>query len=698
MDPRYVVKWKYEKKPNRDRPDVTIERSKITLGSRPLSDVYVPDRLVPKEALEFTFDGRRLEVDVKGPLSGVFVNGAPVTGRGPVPNGGAVQVGPCLIEVAIDAPGSLCTLTVGEKYLTATVGALAKKAPQPFALEDAGPQEHRWGKSPVLRTANWIAVLAGLLLVAAYPFVRDTDFVNRGDLFHAHAIGSEKGPKDCAACHAPFSSSYGPQCAKCHEAYDSEKHHPYAKAADFSCSECHFEHRGATADIMPSLERTSSGWPRTCESCHSGQDVTKRVADAVVAPDLASRARDRTEAAVARPLQVDGFAHRDHRVAKPVRASLAGGAARPQGDVPIPCSKCHEARASKDVPGATADADFGLVKYAKCLECHAEWRVDVHGREQGGVHCFQCHVKADDPAKITKDIRTTDVVRSGSLYELVPRKHDFTKDDCRACHVDAKTAAAAVKPTVQAFRHDHHLRTVKPEKGGALALAATCVECHKGVAESASLAGLGTSLPAATLDGCTDCHTEGAPKPVAPKDAAAPRRIVDMFHSVHTVEPGTSGAAVRRLAGSDTLAGGCLSCHVPAVGTEPMKLKDGAADCTACHKGHESLGSGKCALCHLDRAAPENIDPRTKAVVYRRNEAGIFDPAKSTTKSAQPVKGFRHFVGGHAKDAQDATGAGCAKCHDAAAVDQALRVRDVAWPGPTDRGCVECHVGARYHR
>jgi hypothetical protein len=170
-----------------------------------------------------------------------------------------------------------------------------------------------------------------------------------------------------------------------------------------------------------------------------------------------------------------------------------------------------------------------------------------------------------------------------------------------------------------------------------------------------------------------------------------------MFHSVHTVEPGTSGSSPRALANRDTIAKGCLSCHVPSAGAAPMSLREGVADCTACHAGHESLGGGKCVLCHVDRQAPQNKDARGMTL-YRRNEAGIFAREKAVTKTSAPVRGFEHFSRGHAADSSDPTGAACAKCHEKDAVNMASRVLDVAWPGATEKACLECHVRERYHR
>lgn len=702
MTPRFVIQYRMEKKANRDRPEQTIERGRILVGARPISDVYVPDRLVPQEAFELAFDGRRLEIAVKGRIAGVFVDGVPVEGTGLVAHGAAIQCGACLVEVSIDETEHVCRLVVGERYLTAAVAALAKKAPAPFTLEESGPQEQRWGRSPVLRTWSWIAAFAGIACLAAFPFVRDTEAVNRGTLSKGHAIGSAYGPSDCSGCHAPFASDYGPRCTVCHEDYDADRHHPYARVAEFACAECHSEHRGADANLLPPMDAGASGWPRACERCHADQDRVEKERGAGAASDVAAKSRDRLLDPVERWLQVDGFSHADHRIAKEGRASLCVVPSQPRGDVPVPCAKCHERRvetgatAGPDEGGATAataTADFALVAYETCLGCHAEWRVDAHGRDGDGVHCFQCHTKTSDVAAIGRAIRTADVAATGSLYELTPRRHDFAKDDCRACHVESKAAAARTEPVRMAFRHDHHVRTVAPERGGELALAASCVPCHAGVAESASLAGLGATLPVAGLDACGTCHTEGAPTPVP---GSGRRTVVDMFHSVHTVEPGTTGA-LRALADRESLSKGCLSCHVPAAGTERMGLREGVADCSGCHKAHENLGGGRCALCHVDRRSPANRDDRGR-FLYRANEAGIFAREKATLKRTAPVRWFDHFSPGHAVASDDPAGAGCATCHDAKSVDSAERVADVAWPGATDPSCVVCHVRTRYHR
>src|SRR5436190_7873981 len=78
----------------------TVQASRVVLGSRPLSDLYVRDRLVPAEALAFEFDGSHLTVEVLGNLAGTFVGGLPAGGgRGEVRSGDKIQLGHSLVEV-----------------------------------------------------------------------------------------------------------------------------------------------------------------------------------------------------------------------------------------------------------------------------------------------------------------------------------------------------------------------------------------------------------------------------------------------------------------------------------------------------------------------------------------------------------------------------------------------------------------------
>ena len=58
---------------------------------------------MPQEALVLRFDGTRLTIEVTGRLAGVFVDGIPVEGTGPVRPGAVIQVGHTLVECAVDA-------------------------------------------------------------------------------------------------------------------------------------------------------------------------------------------------------------------------------------------------------------------------------------------------------------------------------------------------------------------------------------------------------------------------------------------------------------------------------------------------------------------------------------------------------------------------------------------------------------------
>jgi hypothetical protein len=694
MSSRFVLKFKLRGRPNRDRSDKVVERDEVVLGSRPLADIYVPDRLVPQEALAFRFDGMQLSLDVRARLAGVFVDGRPVDGSGPIRAGAVVQIGHALVETAVDVAKGECTLTTNEQHLAGVVDSIVMKSKpaRAFALVDPGPQEHRWGKNKVMGRANWFAGFIGLLVLAAFPFAKDSEAMTRGELFHAHAIGAKDGPKDCAACHAPFASRYDPKCATCHEGLDRMKTHPYERAADLSCSECHAEHVGAAVDIVPPMTPTASGWPKTCVRCHDGPHPEGELLAAAAAKSK-TRLRDARGDAFARQLLVDGFSHEDHRVAKRGVSAVPGGPPK-KGEVPVACAECHQLLPRGETNPAIPTGEFAGVQYAKCLECHADWRVTVHGRDEGGKACLACHApdKAaafDDAffgtAAVSSGLRTIALPDTASKWVLKPRAHDFQKEECLKCHVLERAAPDhRMSLGEKVFRHDHHLRTVTPDKGGEIAFAQDCLACHKSLAGSDSLA----SAAIVDTTSCAKCHVDSEPVPV--KATGATRQVVDIVHRVHTVDAASLSRSALRYASRDSLAKGCLSCHEPVAGAAPMTFREGAKDCKACHTGHENLGEGKCVLCHVDRTPGVNRELNGR-LEFRFNEPGVFNPAKATKKTTAAQPRFVHTSPGHA-------GRECAECHRAETVDAARRVLDVAWPAFDEDACVKCHVQTRYHR
>jgi hypothetical protein len=686
---RFVLKYLLNGRPNRNRPDQAVDRDRLVLGSRPSADLFVKERLVGSEAAVIAFDGTRLTVEILDDFAGAFLEGRPVAGRVPFPDGASLQVGYLLVKPAIDAAKATCTLTVSEGYLPSTVEWFVKqeKPEKGFALESSGPQEHLWGASPVLRRLNGIAFALGAAALLAFPLLKDTSAVTRGTLARHHQAGSVEGaPKGCADCHDPFRSDYGPRCATCHKGFEDESVHPYAAAKEISCASCHEDHRGADAALAPDIGTASpDAWPPLCARCHG--PMPGRTARAV---------RDRAANPTTRVLAVDGFSHRDHRTAE--GKSLASGAPGVPGGgkLPVACADCHRPKPGAapgagpppPAPAAAAAAAFGPVPYARCIDCHATWSVPTHGRDRGGAACLRCHVPAADPSKITKDLRKAELAASGSRFVLPPRRHDFRADECLRCHVLDRAPKDGKTPIGEkVFRHDHHLESVSPPGGTGLFASRRCLECHRSVAASEGMAG----VPLADVDGCVKCHTDGAPVAVA--DPAAGRRTVtDMFHRVHVLAPGDAvrDAAPGSPATRDSVRAGCLACHLPAEGEAPMAFRPGTADCSACHTRHENVGEGKCALCHLDRAYEGNRGPDGK-VRYRFNERGIFEASAATTKPRGAVERFDHFSRGH-RDGK------CSLCHDEKAVDPADRVLDVPLPRPDAPACLECHQRTRYHR
>jgi len=270
---RFVLKYLLNGRPNRNRADQAVDRERLVLGSRPSADIFVKERLVGSEAAVLSFDGTRLSVEILDDFAGAFLEGRPVAGKVPFPDGASLQVGYLLVKAAIDAAKGTCTLTVSEGYLPSVVEWFVKqeKPEKAFALESSGPQEHLWGASPVLRRLNGIALALGAAALLAFPILKDTSAVTRGELARHHQAAAVEGaPKGCADCHDPFRSDYAPKCLVCHKGFDDEKLHPYDAAKEIACASCHEEHRGAGASLIPVVApATPEAWPPLCARCHA---------------------------------------------------------------------------------------------------------------------------------------------------------------------------------------------------------------------------------------------------------------------------------------------------------------------------------------------------------------------------------------------------------------------------------------------
>ena len=68
-------------------PPNDVDLPRVVLGSRPLADISVKDRLVADEALAFGWDGSQLRCQVLRSIAGVFVDGVPASGSFEVPAG-----------------------------------------------------------------------------------------------------------------------------------------------------------------------------------------------------------------------------------------------------------------------------------------------------------------------------------------------------------------------------------------------------------------------------------------------------------------------------------------------------------------------------------------------------------------------------------------------------------------------------------
>lgn len=699
---QFVVKYSLpslmKKRKFKAQDTETFDRSSIVVGSRPFSDVYVRDRLVAKSAARISIAGAALQLEVLEPLAGVFVDGSPVEGRGPIREGSKVQIGHTLIEVKKHV-GDQVELEVTEFHQPGWVADVNKreKPEEELHLADPGPQEHTWGRSRIMSRANFAALAVGGLLVLAFPFMTNSEALTRGELASFHQIGADHpdgSPQSCADCHSPFSSDYEPTCAECHPGFEVRPDaHPYVKSEESECQFCHMDHRGADAELIPAASIEPGG---LCLECHGIQDIQRddfQWTDAKLA-EYQQQLGDEPGEPFDRILDVDGFSHADHRIVQPSpRTSRAGPDT--EGQIPIACAECHQSL--QDNPSGAEllvernpAADFGAVTYEQCLDCHAEWKVEVHGRDEEGRACYQCHAPKPRPEDITAELRPADLVQTNLEWTLRPRQHDYSADQCLDCHVLDKSEVEEGKTRIAVFRHDHHLPELMPDPAQRLLASESCKQCHASVAASTTL--VGTELVDVTWgdgQGCVTCHTDSVPERVRVPGTEM-RQVVDMFHAVHTIDLSVSEGALRSRSMRETLSDGCYACHVPQPGTDRMTFVPETKNCMECHSGHENVGENKCVICHIDREHEGNRDAQGR-VIFRFNEAGIFNREKATTKTTARIEDFDHFSPGHLDH-------DCADCHDTQAVDETERVADVPWPAHDEASCIKCHMRTRYHR
>ncbi len=628
----FRVTWFLKGRPNRHRPAVELERAAIRVGTGPDDDVRLIDPFVAAQALVLqSVEPGVLRIDPQDLLAGAFVNGCPIDGETVYRPGDVLQVGQALIEFKVD--GELFALDVKEDHLGHTVFESSKRK---LKLEMTTWGEADWGRSRTVRAMYVAVALIGVMLLAASLVSSEPELLSRGPLSSVHKAAGVS----CKSCHSAFSGQDDALCISCHEGFEGKETHPYG--AQKSCASCHTEHRGneplsPLIEFDPHAALDGSLKPSAqCLACHTNGLPT------TTAPKVRDQSIDTPFL-----LAFNAFSHKDH-----LQRRFDGK--------PLDCAMCHKAGATA-TDAADDDHEFAPITYETCLDCHATWRVRDHGR---GESCNACH--ADSGAGTLKE---TTLKGGGGLYQFLPRDHDVSPASCRTCHVSGEIQRNP-RFAPRAFRHDHHLaHSAQSGKVDIAKAQAQCASCHPGIAKSTTLDRLEVDV-----SNCAECHGKGSTPLRTEAPGFKPRRARDIVHRAHVFSDGRTPPA--------TLEMGCLSCHtVTAGGAEPMRLREGVDNCSACHTGHDNLGhNNTCARCHKDPDAP---------ATSHRLEPSIFSKQKRVEVVWPKTERFEHTSLGH-------NGVDCATCHEG--LKNAAERKQIGLPKATDASCQKCHNVSRFHR
>lgn len=319
-----------------------------------------------------------------------------------------------------------------------------------------------------------------------------TDFPLRGahagrDCAACHAAGKpwRDAPSTCVACHGdeqPHQKRLGDDCAGCHS---EERKWPDVR---FDHSKTSFPLRGAHADVVCAschVDEVWKGLPKTCVSCHSGDDVHRGSRGTNCA---SCHNTTKWSGAVFDHLKETGYAlvgrhdelvcsacHLDAMaIKKPPKTCVGCHSAEDEhrGRFGNDCGKCHGVKTWKNEYDHLAETGFALQGAhapLACESCHKGALTDALPKT-----CIGCHEK-DDPHN--GRYRACDGCHTVASWHSVAFDHGFTRFPligihasaaCEACHTDLEfTGVSQVCGDCHADRDYHHG-----------AFGAQCSTCH----------------------------------------------------------------------------------------------------------------------------------------------------------------------------------------------------------------------------
>ncbi len=447
-----------------------------------------------------------------------------------------------------------------------------------------------------------------------------------------------------------------------------------------ACSACHPDISRADALHLSEHQLSLAG----CAQCHTGTQYT-----------LGLRPRPSSTAAT--------FVHAYHLGTLRGRPGLEAAGERLREES---CSVCHAFSPAQETFVVREFLSAPGRGQAGCVECHGDWSVPNHGRNDA---CSQCHALeegslADLAAQATNRPRTSVLRADPSAFRIGPHSHPFihgeqgAAEDCARCHV-ASVPHAPSRIGTQPFEHATHLPAELLRRPPGEVPSSACTGCHTSIAQAISIDGIVGTRHGELGSGasynfeqssCASCHAGSVVEPLV-AEPLLPREALAFDHRAHLAKPHPLEPE-RRMT--------CVDCHAleDAAGALRIVLGTKVQNCTLCH-GHD--GPRAAVTAALDRNGLDACTACHAPGVPRRGQAIEVERAH-----------LAEIRGSHRHD----SGAGCAACH-AGATEGPLARAEVAsrlfaswttsfsphfaanrqrstWPFFQDRAaCLDCHWG-----
>ncbi len=445
-------------------------------------------------------------------------------------------------------------------------------------------------------TLTDLARRAALLMILSWSAMANAQSLERVLMPGKVIQGHLKYEEQCEKCHETFNkAAQAKLCVDCHKLVGADieqKLHLHGHLVNTECRECHTDHKGRGAKIVPLDEKTFDHKSTGLELKGAHQKALREKCSSCHLPRLKRRAA---------PPQCDGCHAKDdvHR-----------------GALGQLCAQCHSEETWKEGKFDHDKTRYRLDgKHAKttCKQCHADTRYretphlcvachqkdDMKTGHKGsfGTKCEKCH--ATESWKVTTFNHTRD-----THFQLLD-KHEKTA--CVKCH----TTTLFVPPATPSACYSCH-RQDDDKNGHRGTLGERCETCHG--ARDWKTTSFDHDRTDYRLVGthrkvrCEACHTTGL-KPL-PGQQTRPKlpTVCSQCHQKADQEKGHKGKFGSK----------CETCHDTIDWKKslfnhdkatryPLRGKHHSAKCESCHRGMlyvEKLDS-LCVSCH-------RVDDQTK--------------------------------------------------------------------------------------